>query len=91
MLPAALVIPVPPGIAVDPAVLRVPGAAVRGYRQAQVRDLKIVGRAPVPLDGAPGTEFVVFRGGEGLRDQVAISSAAPICRSPWPCGSTPPA
>ena len=54
-----------------------PGAAVRGYRQAQVQHLKIVGRAPVPLEGAPGTEFVVFRGGEGLRDQVAILVGRP--------------
>ena len=77
MLPAALVMPVPRGVALDPAVLRVAGAAVRGYRQAQVQHLKIVGRAPVPLEGAPGTEFVVFRGGEGLRDQVAILVGRP--------------
>ena len=75
MLPAALVMPVPRGVALDPAVS--PGAAVRGYRQAQVQHLKIVGRAPVPLEGAPGTEFVVFRGGEGLRDQVAILVGRP--------------
>src|SRR3954466_11875586 len=43
MLPAALVIPVPPGTAMGPAVLRVPGAALRGYRPAHVRDLTIVG------------------------------------------------
>jgi GTP cyclohydrolase II len=36
-----------------------------------------VGRAPVPLEGAPGTEFVVFRGGEGLRDQVAVLVGRP--------------
>ncbi len=34
-------------------------------------------RAPVPLEGAPETEFVVFRGGEGLRDQVAVSVGRP--------------
>ena len=39
--------------------------------------LAIVGRAPVPLEGAPDTEFVVFRGGEGLRDQVAIIVGKP--------------
>jgi len=68
VLPAALVIPVLDGIIVDPAILRVASAAIRGYRQVRVRNLGIVGRAPVPLEGAPGTEFVVFRGGEGLRD-----------------------
>ena len=82
LLPAALVIPVPPGTAMGPAVLRVPGAAIRGYRQAQVRDLTIVGRAPVPLEGAPETEFVVFRGGEGLRDQVAVLVGGPNLLQP---------
>ena len=33
--------------------------------------------APVPLEGAPETEFVVFRGGEGLRDQVAVLVGGP--------------
>ena len=47
-------------------------ADVSGYRVARARSLSIVGRAPVPLDGALDTEFVVFRGGEGLRDQVAV-------------------
>ena len=82
MLPATLVIPVPRGIVLDPAILRVAGAAVRGYRQAQVQHLAIVGRAPVPLEGAPGTEFVVFRGGEGLRDQVAILVGRPDLSQP---------
>jgi GTP cyclohydrolase II len=82
LLPAALVIPVPPGTAMDPTVLCVPGAAIRGYRQAQVRDLTIVGRAPVPLEGAPETEFVVFRGGEGLRDQVAVLVGGPNLLQP---------
>jgi len=52
-------------------------ADVLAYRQSQVRALRIVGRAPVPLEGAGETEFVVFRGGEGLRDQVAIIVGRP--------------
>jgi GTP cyclohydrolase II len=82
LLPAALVIPIPPGIALDRTILRVSSAAVRGYRGAQVRDLTIVGRTPVPLEGAPGTEFVVFRGGEGLRDQVAVLLGCPDLSQP---------
>jgi GTP cyclohydrolase II len=31
----------------------------------------------VPLEGAPDSEFVVFRGGEGLRDQAAIIVGRP--------------
>jgi GTP cyclohydrolase II len=47
-----------------------------------LRDLKIVSRAPVPLEGAPTSEFVVFRGGEGLRDQVAIIVGKPDLAKP---------
>jgi GTP cyclohydrolase II len=63
-------------------LLRVTGAALRGYRSDQARHLVIVGRAPVPLDGAEDTEFVVFRGGEGLRDQVAIVVGRPDVSAP---------
>jgi GTP cyclohydrolase II len=85
VLPAAILVPVlAEAIAGEPLV-EVAIEAVIGYRAAQVASLTIVGRAPVPLEGAPDTEFVVFRGGEGLRDQVAIivgnpdlSSAVPV-------------
>ncbi|MDE2016755.1 MAG: GTP cyclohydrolase II RibA [Hyphomicrobiales bacterium] len=50
---------------------------LEAYRRAGIVGLRIVGRAPVPLEGAPKTEFVVFRGGEGLRDQVAIIVGEP--------------
>jgi GTP cyclohydrolase II len=36
----------------------------------------------VPLEGAPTSEFVVFRGGEGLRDQVAIVVGKPDLAKP---------
>jgi len=84
LLPVTLVIPIPPGTGLDPTILRVSSAAIRSYRGAQVRDLTIVGRAPVPLEGAPGTEFVVFRGGEGLRDQVAVLVDRPDLSQPVP-------
>ena len=78
----AVAVPIAAGIEIDPSTLRVPAAAIRGFRQAKLRDLKIVSRAPVPLDGAPATEFVVFRGGEGLRDQVAIIVGKPDLSKP---------
>jgi GTP cyclohydrolase II len=81
VLPAALVVPVDPDT-LDPSVLRVASDAVRAYRRAKARDVKIVSRAPVPLEGAPETEFVVFRGGEGLRDQVAIVVGSPDLAQP---------
>ncbi len=82
VLPAVIVIPIASGVEVDPSILRVPGAAIRRYRQARVQQLRIVSRAPVPLEGAPASEFVVFRGGEGLRDQVAIIVGKPDLSKP---------
>jgi GTP cyclohydrolase II len=84
VLPAVLVVPVCRTIEVDPSILRVSSEAIRGYRQDKARELKIVSRAPVPLDGASETEFVVFRGGEGLRDQVAIVVGRPDLTKPVP-------
>lgn len=68
--------------AVDPLILSVPARAIREYRRTQVKSMTMVGRAPVPLEGAPETEFVVFRGGEGLRDQVAIIVGSPDFSKP---------
>ena len=84
VLPAVLVVPVCRTIEVDPSILRVESEAIRSYRQAKARELKIVSRAPVPLEGAAETEFVVFRGGEGLRDQVAIVVGKPDLGKPVP-------
>jgi GTP cyclohydrolase II len=81
VLPAVVVIPVSRD-GVDPAVLAVTGHALRAYRPAMARQIHIVSRAPVPLEGAPETEFVVFRGGEGLRDQVAIVVGRPDVSKP---------
>jgi GTP cyclohydrolase II len=57
--------------------LKVDAAAVAGYRNAAARDIRIVSRSPVPLADARESEFVVFRGGEGMRDQVAIIVGQP--------------
>jgi GTP cyclohydrolase II len=77
VLPAAIAVPLARAVAVDPSILRVTRTAIAGYRQAKARHLRIVARAAVPLEGAADTEFVVFRGGEGLRDQVAIVVGKP--------------
>jgi GTP cyclohydrolase II len=75
--PAALVLSAPGAEVLLPGLLSVALANVRAYRAARIASLRIVGRAPTPLEGAPNSEFVVFRGGEGLRDQVAIVVGAP--------------
>ena len=72
ILPAVVVVPVTAKAAAESGLMVAESAAIFEYRGRSVVDLQIVGRAPVPLEGAPETEFVVFRGGEGLRDQVAI-------------------
>jgi GTP cyclohydrolase II len=82
VLPAVIVVPLANGIEIDPSVMRVPGAALRDYRHSKATDLKLVSRAPVPLEDAPTSEFVVFRGGEGLRDQVAIIVGKPDLSKP---------
>ncbi len=73
-IPAVVVVQAPD--AVD-HILNVEASALKQFRAHEARDLHIVGRAPVPLEHAPETEFVVFRGGEGLRDQVAIIVGKP--------------
>lgn len=77
VLPAVVIAPVTAQAIAGEPLIEVEISAVNSYREAQVASLAIVGRAPVPLEGAPETEFVVFRGGEGLRDQVAIIVGSP--------------
>lgn len=72
VVPAVIMVPVTAEAVAGEPLVAVDIAALNAYRDAQTETLAIVGRAPVPLEGAPETEFVVFRGGEGLRDQVAI-------------------
>ena len=72
ILPALLLIEIEPGEAANARLVGTDAAAILDYRAARVRDLHILSRAPVPLEGAPDTEFVIFRGGEGLRDQIAV-------------------
>lgn len=82
VLPAAIVAPV--SASALPHLMRVTKAEIDDFRASQVRSLRVVGRAPVPLEGALDTEFVVFRGGEGLRDQVAIVVGKPDLSGPVP-------
>jgi GTP cyclohydrolase II len=83
-IPAIVTMPADLAVLPESLFVRVPAEAIRSYRLAQVKAMTIVGRAPVPLEGAPETEFVVFRGGEGLRDQVAILVGKPDFDKPIP-------
>ncbi|WP_375408826.1 GTP cyclohydrolase II RibA [uncultured Methylobacterium sp.] len=79
MLPAVVVVPLGEGASVPAHLMSVTDTAVAAYHVATVR---IVSRAPVPLEGALDSEFVVFRGGDGLRDQVAIVVGRPKLDAP---------
>lgn len=80
VLPAAVTCSVP--LEKTEGLLTVTVDDILSFRAAEVASLAVVGRAPVPLEGAPETEFVVFRGGEGLRDQVAIIVGRPDLARP---------
>ena len=79
--PAVYAIPVAKS-AIPAGFVQVDAADISDYRASQVKAMKIVGRAPVPLEFAAETEFVVFRGGEGLKDQVAIIVGKPDFSKP---------
>jgi len=77
VVPAVVMVPVLAARFEGSPVLSVEAEALFAFRRLEAQGIRIVGRAPVPLEGAPDTEFVVFRGGEGLRDQVAIIVGKP--------------
>jgi GTP cyclohydrolase II len=82
VLPAVVVLPVSVRDIEGEGLVRVEASAIEAFRRNSVRDLHIVGRAPVPLEGAAESEFVIFRGGEGLRDQVAVIVGKPDFAAP---------
>lgn len=67
-----------------PLLLSFEAEALLAYQAGQSGSLKLVSRAKVPLENSITTEFVVFRGGEGLRDQVAILVGEPDLSKPVP-------
>lgn len=75
--PSVVVIPVPARSLAQLGLVEVDAVAIMNFRAARLAELKIVSRAPVPLEDATSTEFVVFRGGEGQRDHVAIIVGSP--------------
>ncbi len=77
LLPAVVVASMPAKTASGSPFLRVGAKAVRDYRSERMARIEIVSRAPVPLENAPDSEFVVFRGGEGMREQIAVVIGKP--------------
>jgi GTP cyclohydrolase II len=75
LLPAAVVLPTAAGE--QPALAEVDASAVTDFHEQSARDLTIAARTRVPLAEAIDAEFVIFRGGDGLHDQVAIVIGQP--------------
>jgi GTP cyclohydrolase II len=85
LMPAVVVTPLAPAMAdalIGRGLAATTPEALARYRHAAATAVTLVSRAPVPLEGAGESEFVVFRGGEGLRDQVAIVVGKPDLAKP---------
>jgi len=82
VLPAAVVVPVSARGMSELDLLHVDTSAIAAFRARNAASIQIISRAPVPLEDAVDTEFVVFRGGEGLRDQVAVIVGKPDFAGP---------
>lgn len=80
LLPAALVLPAIEGASGE--ILTVEARAVDSFHDLSARDLSIAVRTRVPLSDAENAEFVVFRGGDGLRDQIAVVIGQPDPKKP---------
>jgi GTP cyclohydrolase II len=79
LLPAAVVLPLGED---EPAMVEVHAHAVENFHDQSARDLTIAARTRVPLAEAVDSEFVVFRGGDGLREQLAIIVGRPDPSAP---------
>ena len=75
LLPAAVVLPAAAGT--QTALAEVDAGAVADFHEQSARDLTIAARTRVPLAEATDAEFVIFRGGDGLHDQVAVVIGEP--------------
>ncbi|MDE2579835.1 MAG: GTP cyclohydrolase II RibA [Hyphomicrobiales bacterium] len=83
LIPAVLTADLPADALRNAPLARVSTADIEAYPARRDAGLHIVSRAPVPLEGAQ-TQFVIFRGGEGLRDQVAVIVGEPDMTKPVP-------
>jgi GTP cyclohydrolase II len=55
---------------------------ILAFREREAQSLRIIARSFVPLDEAGPCEFVVFRGGDGFRDQIAVIVGDPASEQP---------
>lgn len=79
LLPAAVVLPLTDS---PSALVAVERAAIENFHESSARHLSIAARTRVPLADSIDADFVVFRGGDGLRDQVAVIVGKPDPHKP---------
>ena len=79
LLPAAVVLPLTDESSALVAAQRM---AIENFHESSARHLSIAARTRVPLADSADAEFVVFRGGDGLRDQVAVVVGKPDPHKP---------
>ena len=91
ILPALVVVPVDLAAVAEEPLVRVAVSAVNSFRKTQVEQLTIVGRAPVPLEDAPRTEFVVFRAAKACAIRSPSWSVSSTWASPCMCACIRPA
>jgi GTP cyclohydrolase II len=84
LLPAVLVTDAIPADIEGLPIFTVAAEDILAFREREAKSLKIVARTFVPLDGAGRCEFVIFRGGDGFRDQVAVIVGDPSPKRPVP-------
>ena len=83
LLPAAIMSKLPMEQAAQAtSFARIDADSLDQYREKVINAPRIVSRAPVPLEEIGDTEFVVFRGGEGMRDHVAVIVGKPDPNEP---------
>ncbi len=75
MLPAAVILP--DTSSHDSSLVVVDAKSVENFHDNSAKELSIAARAFVPLAEADQAEFIVFRGGDGLRDQIAVIVGQP--------------
>lgn len=83
LLPAVIAITLPEDSEIlTGGIVSIDTDAMKHYEAQIINTPRIVSRAPVPLDDIGDAEFVVFRGGEGMRDQVAVIIGNPSPNEP---------
>jgi GTP cyclohydrolase II len=82
LLPAVIVANAIPAGLESPSILSVEAEEIFAFRDQKAKSLKIVARTFVPLEGAGRCEFVIFRGGDGFRDQIAVIVGDPSPKRP---------